>query len=258
MRCFTALALGLTLAVACNAAESPGDVGGGTQRPQPEPELLRYVSLDPDLVRIERTAAGLVVRGEPGAVDANDEHVVVTELRAGAPVVEVEVAADSSFSASFASTGATQVQITPTFEDTVGASWIFAVDAAGAVTRVAPPCLLGTSGLWQMGNLTTGPRILDLETRVINQCDGPVTLRTLAPRIGTEFSVGRLELPRVMQPGDDVTISVRFALELGQTARGAPRYDVVDVEASGTDPAAAADSGRGFVVRVTRQPVTSP
>lgn len=250
MRLSTVLTLALAVLGGCNAAESPpGDVGGGSQRPQPEPEHNRFLSIDPALVRLERTAEGLVVRGEPGAVDASDEQVVVTELRAGAPVVEVQVADDSSFTATLNGTGATQVQITPVFENVVGASLIFAIDAAGAVTRVAPPCLSGTSGLWQMGNVGAGPRTIDLDLRLENQCEGTVTVRGIALRAGTEFSADAIALPRAIEPSADLVIPMHFALASGESTRGAPRYDFLEIE---TDTA---EAGRGFVLRVTRQPV---
>lgn len=249
MRLSTVLLSGLALACACSAEEIPG---GGTQRPQPEPELERFVAIDPALVRVERTATGLLVRGEPRAVTANDEQVVVTELRPGAPVSQVEVDADRSFAAALTTTGATQVQMTPVYEDTIGPSLIFAVDAAGGLTQLAPPCLSGASGVWQMGNVSDGTAALALDLYLVNQCDGPVTIDAFTTRLGTEFSVGPVSLPRTLAPRQNLQVPVQFTRAAGEPARGAPRYDFVDVSAS------PADAGRGFVVRVTREPTTQP
>ena len=244
MRCIGLLAFCLAALGACSTTESPDGPGTGL-RPQPEPDNERYPTLEPARIHLERTATGLLVRGDAGAADGTDVQVVITEVRRGAPLQEVNVAADRSFSAQLTTTGATDVQLSAVVEDRAGTSLVLHVDDAGRVSTVPAPCLTGTTGLWQFGNVSSQGSAFDVTLDFQSYCDSPVTVNAIGLRVGTEFSLGSVSLPTTLQSESGLAIPVHFALTSGEPTTGPARYDFVDIDT--TPP-----TGGGFVLRVTR------
>lgn len=245
----------LAALLGCAAAEQGGDDDDGDDaplKPQPEPEHFVELGLNPDRIRFARSANRLTVTGDPGSVKTLGSQLVVTEVRPGAPVLEVPLADDGSFQAELTSTGATSVQVSPVRGNDVGSGAVFVIDEAGGATRSAPTCLLGTSGLWQVGTIFERPSTIESSLRLINQCDGAISIDRFALRTGTEFSLGGPTFPTTLAAGENLVVPVRFALLAGESPRGPARYDFVDIAST---PGV---GGGGFVLRVTREPPPKP
>ncbi len=242
---FSALLLCLAAVGACATLEGPDDGGGDPLRPQPLPEPSRYPTLEPTRVHLQRNAEGLEVTGGAGAADGTDVRVVVTELRRGAPPFEVSVATDRSFSAQLATTGATDVQLSPVVDNAVGSSLVLHIDEAGVVTEVPAPCLTGSTGLVLLGPTARAATTADASVRLVNDCQAAVTVNALTVRDGRAFTLGVPALPVVLQPGAELSVHVDFAPASSEAPRAAAHYDVVDVVSTPV-------TGLGFVVRAPR------
>lgn len=239
---FSALLLCLAAVGACATLEEPGDGGGDPLRPQPLPEPSRYPTLEPSLVHLQHTAAGLEVTGGAGAADGSDVRIVVTELRRGAPLLEVAVAEDLSFSVQLDAATATDVQLSPVAGAALGESLVLRIDQAGRVTELPAPCVSSTSGLWPVGYAESGSTPSESSLTLQNHCDVAVTVDALALRSGREFTLEQLALPVTVQPGAALTVNVQFVAATTSVGHATARYDVVDIE---TTPA----TGRALVLR---------
>lgn len=245
---------------ACSVESDPDGTGPGPGapddplKPQPEPEHFRALSIRPEAIRFARSAGTLILTGAPGALapedaQAGDARVVLTELRDAAPVLEVEVAVDGSFRAELESTGATSVQLAPATADALGEGLLLDVAEDGSATQPAPSCLVGTRGVWQLGDVATGSASLSGQMSLLNSCGRDVVLERFTMRRGDEFSIDPLALPLTLPANASQAVTVRFELAAGEPRQGTARSDVVDVQVRGV-------RREGFVVRVTRGAAT--